>query len=215
MEVYGFDQGGLYNAWRQAHGLRPILQVAPPTATTSPAAEATRAPITLPGGSGGGTTPTEASATATAEPETAAPTIEADSSSNSLTGIIIAIVTLLIALSLGGGAFALLRSERATRGQSSQPLSMTRVGAAVFRFVGAATGLLSIMLGGGYFLGIVVGSAIGILPGFGILGVLLVLAVAFPLVRFVLMPVPSLRPLLRWLYPYEGWTGDDDGKFPD
>ncbi len=113
LAVYGFDQNGLYNAWRQSHGLLPLTLVAPATATTSPAAEATRAPITLPGTSGGGgTTPSEA--TATAEPETAAPTIEIDSSSNSSTGIIIGIVTLVAALALSGGAFALLRRERGT-----------------------------------------------------------------------------------------------------
>ena len=113
LAVYGFDQNGLYNAWRQSHGLLPLTLVAPATATTSPAAEATRAPITLPGTSGGGgTTPSEA--TATAEPETAAPTIEIDSSSNSSTGIIIGIVTLVAALALSGVAFALLRRERGT-----------------------------------------------------------------------------------------------------
>jgi hypothetical protein len=112
LAVYGFDQNGLYNAWRQAHGLRPIALVAPPTATTSPAAEATRAPITLPGTTGGGTTPAEA--TATAESEPAAPTVETESSSNAQTGTLIAVVTLVVALSLGGGAFALLRRERGT-----------------------------------------------------------------------------------------------------
>lgn len=111
LAAYGFDQNGLYNTWRQANGLRPITLVAPPTATTSPAAEATRAPIALPGATGGGTTPAEA--TATAEPETGAPAATSDDGgSSSSAGIAIAVVTLVAVIALGGGAFALLRRGR-------------------------------------------------------------------------------------------------------
>jgi hypothetical protein len=115
LAVYGFDQNGLYNLWRQANGLRPITLVAPPTATTSPAAQATRAPITLPGTSGGATTSAGATATVTAEPTTEAAAVTGDDGgSGSSAGMMIAVGTLVVVLALGGGAFALLRRDRGT-----------------------------------------------------------------------------------------------------
>ncbi|MEE8337597.1 MAG: peptidase MA family metallohydrolase [Dehalococcoidia bacterium] len=114
LEVYGFDQNGLYNIWRQANGLRPVTLVAPPTATTSPAAVATRAPIALPGATatgGDGGNAAAAEATATSDPETGEPAASDDRGSGSSAGIVIAVVTLLAVLALGGGAVALLRRE--------------------------------------------------------------------------------------------------------
>lgn len=115
LEVYGFDQNGLYNEWRLENGLNALDLAAPPSATTVPSVEATRAPIALPGTSGAATAApaepsTDAGATTTAEPtaEAAAATTNADS--NTTTAIIIAAVAALLALLLGGGALLLLRS---------------------------------------------------------------------------------------------------------
>lgn len=111
--VYGFDQNGAYNAWREANKLRPVLLSAPPTATTVAAAEATRGPIALPG------TATDATATATAsapqdeartpQPATGESADASGGGSNTTTGLIVGLLALLFALGLGAGAFMLLR----------------------------------------------------------------------------------------------------------
>ena len=72
--VYGFDQDGLYNRWREAQGLDPIDFAPRAESTAPPAAEATRAPLTIP--SGGGSSAAEDAAAAEdgdASGETAAP----------------------------------------------------------------------------------------------------------------------------------------------
>lgn len=46
-------------------------------------------------------------------------------------------------------------------------------------------------------------------PNLWLIGVIVGLALAFGIVR-VLMNEPSLHGVLRWLYPYEGWTGTKD-----
>ena len=48
--------------------------------------------------------------------------------------------------------------------------------------------------------------------GLGIVGMTVGLVAGFPVVRFGLMRVERVRPVLRWLYPYEGWTGDEQGN---
>jgi hypothetical protein len=78
---------------------------------------------------------------------------------------------------------------------------------AVVRFVGIMAGLVVGGGTGGVLLAVLGG------PNVGILGALLGLVVAFALVR-VLMQIPSLQPILRWLYLYEGWTGDEEGNLP-
>ncbi|MBM3140995.1 MAG: hypothetical protein FJZ92_12515 [Chloroflexi bacterium] len=46
--VYGFDQDGLYNEWRQANGLRPQTFQPEPVGTAVAVAEATRVPLGIP-----------------------------------------------------------------------------------------------------------------------------------------------------------------------
>lgn len=54
---------------------------------------------------------------------------------------------------------------------------------------------------GGFILGVLLG------PSLAIIGVPIGLVLSFFLVRFGLMDAKPLRPILRWLYPYEEWTG--------
>ncbi|MDP6604823.1 MAG: peptidase MA family metallohydrolase [Dehalococcoidia bacterium] len=109
--VYGFDQNGLYNAWREANNLRPELLTAPPTATTAPAAEATRGPIALPSPDTAATTrPVAPADSATATPQPAAGAAEAAASdSSTAAGLIVGLIAVLLALGLGAGAFVMLR----------------------------------------------------------------------------------------------------------
>ncbi|HJM90092.1 MAG TPA: peptidase MA family metallohydrolase [Dehalococcoidia bacterium] len=117
LQVYGFDQNGLYNEWRVENGLKALELTAPPSATTVPSVDATRAPIALPGTSGAATsapaTPapsTDAGAATTAEPTAETAAAADESGSNTTTAIIVAAVAALLALLLGGGALLLLRS---------------------------------------------------------------------------------------------------------
>ena len=114
-QVYGFDQNGLYNAWRELKGLRPLDLSAAPAATSAPATEATRAPIGIP--QPGATTPTatqqpehDTSAGAATGEEPSDEAVEAESGdSNAAAAIVIGLVTLVFAAALGAGAFVLLR----------------------------------------------------------------------------------------------------------
>ena len=123
MQVYGFDQNGLYNAWRELKGLRPLDLSAAPAATSAPATEATRAPIGIPRPGASAPTATqqperETSAGAATGEEPPDKAVDAESGgSNAAAGIVIGLVTLVFAGALGAGAFVLLR--RGGRGASS------------------------------------------------------------------------------------------------
>ena len=120
--VYGFDQDGLYNRWRESHGLDPVDFAPRAEATAPPRAEATRAPLTIP-------TPGGASAAADGEdddaPSAATPAAAPDegggeapaaSGSGGRTGTAIAVG--LGALAIGGalGLAALLVARRSRAG---------------------------------------------------------------------------------------------------
>jgi hypothetical protein len=117
--VYGFDQDGLYNEWRAANGLAPIAVAERPGTSVPAPVEATVPPLSLPGSSpsGGGATTPATPAPAAAEP-TSAPTgaaatgaeAGADTDDGSAgSALVLAGVTALLVLALGGGAVALLR----------------------------------------------------------------------------------------------------------
>ena len=119
-QVYGVDQDGLYNLWRQSNGLREI-EFAPRTeATTAPQAEGTRAPLAIPtgvsssGGSGddddsdGSAVPTATAGTDGA-PSTADAGGDDDGGSNVAAGLLVGLVALLFAGALGAGAFYFAR----------------------------------------------------------------------------------------------------------
>jgi hypothetical protein len=108
--VYGFNQDGLYNAWREKNGLKPVAasQIEVPGAA---AAQATRPPLGVPSGglSSSGSTP-EAAGSGGGGGGSAD---SAGSSDSSRTAAIAVLgVTVLLAAALGGGGFYLLRGRR-------------------------------------------------------------------------------------------------------
>jgi hypothetical protein len=110
MRVYGFNQDGLYNAWREKNGLKPVAvtQIEVPGAA---AAQATRAPLGVPSGglTSGATMEAGGGGTASSGSDGA----EASNGDSSRTAAIAVLgVTLLLAVALGGGGFYLLRSKR-------------------------------------------------------------------------------------------------------
>ena len=125
--VYGFDQDGLYNLWREENGLDPIDFTPRIDATAPPRAEATRAPLTIPtpvGSSGGASddaseaddgddaAPSPA-ATATSAPDAApAPPAASDGGSTAMTAIIVGALALLAGGGLGAAAIVIARRSR-------------------------------------------------------------------------------------------------------
>ncbi len=118
LEVYGFDQDGLYNEWRAAHGL-PAVAVSGRSATVAPApGEATVAPLALPTSRPAATSgPAPAATGGDASPGGGTPG-PADGSPGGAQGaegaavrpvLILLTVTALLVLLLGGGAVALMR----------------------------------------------------------------------------------------------------------
>lgn len=110
MEVYGFDQDGLYNEWREANGLAPVEVTSSSGGTTLPSAQGTRAPLSIPTSVRGNSQSGETAATATTDGESPSDVTEsAGSGTNATTAIIVGVVTVLVAATLGGFGFALLR----------------------------------------------------------------------------------------------------------
>ena len=117
-EIYGVNQDGLYNLWREKNGLQAIDFAARDAGTPVPGAEATRAPLSIPtsvavaprsgadnGNSGSGSTPVVGGGDDSVG--------VGDDGSNSTAGVIAVLVTLLVVGVLGAGAFALFRRGRA------------------------------------------------------------------------------------------------------
>ena len=117
LEVYGFDQDGLYNEWRAENGLPPV-EVTGRSATLAPVpSEATVAPLGVPtprpaGGSASAPVATADDAPSAdgvpAEPA-AGPPAEAGESVAVRPVLILLSATALLVLLLGGGAVALMR----------------------------------------------------------------------------------------------------------
>lgn len=116
--VYGFDQDGLYNEWRAAHGL-PAVAVSGRSATVAPApVEATVAPLALPTSrpaatSGPAPAATDGDASSgggTPGPAEASPGGAQGAEGGDVRPVLILLtVTALLVLLLGGGAAALMR----------------------------------------------------------------------------------------------------------
>ena len=105
-KVYVFDQDGLYNAWRQKNGMKPVAVSAPSEVAAAPSTQATRVPLGVPTGGGVAATAeagsssgdtTAGGATAAGGPRTAV--------------IVVIAVTALLVVSLGGGGVYLLRQR--------------------------------------------------------------------------------------------------------
>jgi hypothetical protein len=110
--VYGFDQDGLYNVWREQNGLQPVA-TSGPTSGETPAAQGTRAPLSVPTSSNGATSNQPASTPAAAGGD--ASSTQSDSSSggsNTMAAVLVLVVAVAIAAGLGGGGFYLVRQRR-------------------------------------------------------------------------------------------------------
>ena len=118
MQVYGLDQNGVYNAWREANGLALLDLSGPAVGAPTPVAEATRAPLAIPTSVRapepaleGPATPAsgEAGATSTGlggdavEPPAA-------SGPSATSGAVVGLVALFLAAALGAGGYALFKS---------------------------------------------------------------------------------------------------------
>lgn len=103
-QVYGVDQDGLYNQWRQSVGLKPI-DFPPDAPTNVPQAQGTRAPLGI-GVPGAGSSSQGAGGDTTATPT-------GEASSKMVPAVIVGVVTLLLAAGMGFGALRLLKKPKA------------------------------------------------------------------------------------------------------
>lgn len=110
-EVYGLNQDGLYNAWRESVGLEPIDFGSGASPTQAPGAQATRAPLgiptSVPGPSGQGSAQQPASTPTSGGGSQS--TGDSGSDSNATVAIAVGGVAVLLALGLGAGGLMLLR----------------------------------------------------------------------------------------------------------
>ena len=128
--VYGFDQDGLYNHWRENEGLDTIDFAPRVDSTPAPQAEATRAPLAIPTG-GSGSSSGGGSGDDGDDDEAAAPAATAltggtdgaagatadegdDGGSNAGAAIIVGVVAVLAAAGLGGAAIYVARRPRSS-----------------------------------------------------------------------------------------------------
>jgi hypothetical protein len=109
-QVYGFDQNGLYNAWRASKGLA-TLTFATPVPGNFPVAEATRPPLGFPTSVSGTSSQPSTGGAPTPAAGDAAP--EATDAGLPAAGLAVLGGTVALALVLGGGAFMLLRKRSA------------------------------------------------------------------------------------------------------
>ena len=116
--VYGFNQDGLYNEWRASNGLTPVEVAERPGTTAPPVVEATVTPLSIPGSSPAGgaeppATPAPDGSASGASPAVAPADTGAgaadDDGGSAGSALILAGVTALLVLALGGGALALFR----------------------------------------------------------------------------------------------------------
>lgn len=103
-QVYGVDQDGLYNQWRQSVGLKAI-EFPPVTSTVAPQAQGTRAPLGIGTPSAGASSPGASGDAASAPAD--------ESSSKLVPAVLVGVITLLLAAGMGFGAFRLSRKPKA------------------------------------------------------------------------------------------------------
>jgi len=103
-QVYGVDQDGLYNQWRESVGLKAI-DFPPEASTTTAQAQGTRAPLGI------GVTGTGFSSQGAGGDAASAPAEE--SATKMMPAVIVSVVTLLLAAGMGFGALRLLKKSKA------------------------------------------------------------------------------------------------------
>ena len=115
-QVYGFDQDGLYNRWRESEGLDPIAYAPRAESTAAPQAEATRAPLALPttvaargGGDDAGGGAVDSAATPAPAATAGAEAPAAGGGANAAAGIAVGASALAIAAAIGFVAFRVAR----------------------------------------------------------------------------------------------------------
>jgi len=119
--LYGVNQDGLYNLWREANGMIAIDFAERNDGSSGPAVEATRAPLAIPtsvaaaprSGAGSADNGSTAGGDNDGDGGDEVATGIGDDGANSAAGLIVGALTLLVVIGLGGGAFALLRRGRA------------------------------------------------------------------------------------------------------
>ncbi len=113
LEVYGFDQDGLYNRWREHVGLQPIEFEERGSAADRPDSDATRPPLGLPSrpqaDDGNGTAPEGEAGPDLADDDAA---VLGGDGGVPTTALVVLAATLLIAGALGGAGFWMLRGSR-------------------------------------------------------------------------------------------------------
>jgi hypothetical protein len=110
--VYGVNQDGLYNAWREKNGLKPVAATEFETPGAA-AVQATRPPLGVPRGDISSGAPTsEAGTSGTSGSSSSDAGSDGGGDSSRTAAIAVLAVTVLLAAGLGGGGFFLLRSKR-------------------------------------------------------------------------------------------------------
>jgi hypothetical protein len=109
LEVYGVDQDGLYNLWRESVGLPQLEFEATGASAAVPAAEATRPPLSIPTSVAGGQRATPAAGEPSAPQEGV--TAAGSGGGQPTTAIIVGLVTVLLAGGLGGLGLKMMRSK--------------------------------------------------------------------------------------------------------
>jgi len=110
-EVYGFNQDGLYNAWRESVGLDPIEFGSGASPTQAPGAQATRVPLGIPTSVAGSSEQAGAQQPAPTPGSGDSSQVGAseDGGSNTTVAIAVGAVAVVLALGLGGAGMMLLR----------------------------------------------------------------------------------------------------------
>ena len=103
-QVYGVDQDGLYNQWRQSVGLKTI-DFPPEASTNVPQAQGTRAPLGI-GVPGAGASSQGAGGDVASNPAE-------ESASKMAPAVAVGVITLLLAAGMGFGALRLLKKPKA------------------------------------------------------------------------------------------------------
>lgn len=110
--VYALDQDALYNAWRQKNGLRPVAASGPSDGGAQPAAQGTRAPLSIPTSSAGNQSGQPGESGQAGQTGAQGQSSGQDSNDSNATGAVLMLaVTLGLAGALAAGGFWMYRGR--------------------------------------------------------------------------------------------------------